>query len=390
MPILFLSDAPDLNTGLARISRDLAIRLSGEPAFRVGFLGLHGTGSRSLPFPQYHIQESSGLWGETTLDKAWDDFAGAEKGVIFTIWDISRTGWIAQPSWLPPKTPIVEWLSKRRSSFQLWGYFPVDASGPGGRFTFKAAQAYQGYDRRLWYSHGAFEAAARSLPDTRADRWIPHGLDLSVFKPTPRGEARKRFHPRVSDHDFLLGCVATNQPRKDFGLLFETAYLLREALGGQFHLWLHTDLEVRYWNLHALIADYQMGNHCTITTHEASDEEMARLYSACNATIAPGLGEGFGYPIVESLACGVPVAHVGYAGGAELIHNKEWLVNPIGWRLEGQWNSQRPFVRPQDFAEVLLKMGDQRAEGCREMVEHLSWERLWPAVWRKWFLGGVT
>ena len=42
---MFLSDAPDLPTGLARISRDLAIRLSGEPAFRVGFLGLHGTGN---------------------------------------------------------------------------------------------------------------------------------------------------------------------------------------------------------------------------------------------------------------------------------------------------------------------------------------------------------
>ncbi len=85
--------------------------------------------------------------------------------------------------------------------------------------------------------------------------------------------------------------------------------------------------------------------------------------------MAPGLGEGFGYPIVESLACGTPVAHVRYGGGAELIHNQEWLVNPIGWRLEGQHNNQRPFVKPQDFAEIILKMGDQRAEGCRGEVE---------------------
>jgi glycosyltransferase involved in cell wall biosynthesis len=389
-PILFMSDAPDSVTGLGRISRDLAIRLSGEPAFRVGFLGLHGTGTRTLPFPQYHIQAESGLWGETTLDKAWDDFAGNERGIIFTIWDISRTEWIARPTeWLPDNIPIREWLKKRRESFKLWGYFPTDAIGPGGRFTFKATQAYQGYDRRLWYSRGALEAARRSLPDTRSDDWLPHGLDLSVFKPIPRGEARKIFDPRVREHDFLLGAVATNQPRKDFGLLFETAYILREALGGQFHLWLHTDLEVRYWDVHALVADYVMGQHCTVTTHEAPDEEMALRYSACNATMAPGLGEGFGYPIVESLACGIPVVHVDYAGGAEHIYNEDWRIKPIGWRLEGQHNSQRPFVKPQDFAEALLKMGDQRVEVCRAMISHLDWERLWPAVWRKWFLGGL-
>jgi len=92
---------------------------------------------------------------------------------------------------------------------------------------------------------------------------------------------------------------------------------------------------------------------------------------------------------VESLACGTPVTHVRYAGGAELIRNQDWLVSPLGWRLEGQHNAQRPLVKPQDFAEVLLKMGDQRAEDCREMASHLDWGRLWPAVWRKWFLGGL-
>lgn len=37
------------------------------------------------------------------------------------------------------------------------------------------------------------------------------------------------------------------------------------------------------------------------------DEEMPGMYAACQALIFPSLGEGFGLPVIEAMACGTPV-----------------------------------------------------------------------------------
>jgi glycosyltransferase involved in cell wall biosynthesis len=37
------------------------------------------------------------------------------------------------------------------------------------------------------------------------------------------------------------------------------------------------------------------------------DEDMPPIYAACEALIFPSLGEGFGLPVIEAMACGTPV-----------------------------------------------------------------------------------
>src|SRR5574342_263773 len=95
-PILFFGDSPDLRSGLGRVGRDLASLCATLPQLRVGFLGRAGAGSRQLPFAQYNFPESA-QWGEDYIEHAWRDFAGNDRGVIFTIWDPSRLTWFGNP-----------------------------------------------------------------------------------------------------------------------------------------------------------------------------------------------------------------------------------------------------------------------------------------------------
>jgi len=121
-----------------------------------------------------------------------------------------------------------------------------------------------------------------------------------------------------------------------------------------------------------------------------TDKSMSYMYSACDVTMLPSLGEGFGYPIVESLACGTPCVHGNYAGGAELIPNQSWLVDPITYRYETRNNCKRPVFNPQDWADAAFRIlqEEKPAEFCRASVQYLDWKVLKEA-WVKWFKGGL-
>ena len=379
IPIFFYGDSPDLRGGLSRIGRDLAVLTSTLPEFRVGYFGRGGHGSRQLPFAQYNFSEYD-QWGEMLLQKTWEDFSSGINGVILSIWDASRLTWFGAPR--PEGIPkgMYEFLTS--GTFQRWGYFPVDATSPTGGLSFLGAQTLKGYNRVLAYTK--FGA------DVLQSNWIPHGINMDKFQ--PRGKTAGRLALGINQKDRLVGCVMTNQQRKDWGLAFAAINEVRKSTKAKF--WVHVDVLERShaWSIPALITDFNAGDWVKVTFSGAyNDEELSHFYSACDLTILPSLGEGFGYPVVESLACGVPVVTGNYAGSAELIVNKQCLVEPAAWRLESLGNCIRPVYDPAIFAEVVLEVLSQKADStfCRTSVEHLDWKRLWPGCWKKWLLGGL-
>lgn len=396
IPFLFYSDSPEQPTGLSRIGRDLATFLSRSPLVRVGYLGYQGMGSRQLPFPQYNFQRPAGQWGEDVLEKVWYDFAGREAGIIFTIWDATRLTWYARPDLLDSNYASLKRFLERRH-FQRWGYFPIDATGPHDRLTGIAGSALLGFDRLLAYTPWAKGLIERTIGHEEAQardlQWLPHGLNLSTFQPRDKSKGREMLDASLTDDDYLIGCVMTNQARKDWGLFFTTAAVLRSKIK-RLRLWCHVHTPLHLWSLPALMRDYGLED-ITIVTTEASDEQMAHYYSACDLTLLPSMGEGFGYPIFESLACGVPCVHGDYAGGADLMRTcglEKWLVPPAAWRLETQFNCLRPVYRPEDWVEKVIEAGPtivEPPEFWRAKVEHLGWDKLWSGVWLRWFEKGV-
>lgn len=348
------------------------------PEFRVGYAAKGGLGTASLPFPIYQIpHDPRAPWGESVIHIIAQDFFRGQQGVIFTIWDISRVGYIGWPHILADGVPSKPWLMSR--PFKLWGYFPVDCINAGNRIHHTFVEAYNRYDRKLFYTDWACRAAAGSGVGGDVD-WIPHGIQAG------NGD----LHGTRQD-TLLVGCVGTNQTRKDWGLTFSTVAWLKDKLGNC-NLWAHIDKEYvpGRWNLPSLSAQFGLQRNVAITT-ELSEQEMMNNYSNCDITIANGLGEGFGFPIAESLNCGTPVVHGDYAGAADWMRQarlENMLVKPVAFRLESEFGSVRPVYRPEDFGEKILEVLGISREKCREAVEHLHWDKLWP-VWEKWFRKGL-
>ena len=388
IPILFLGDSPDLSGGLSRIGRDLACNLTHIPQFRVGYLGRDGFGSRKLPFMQYNYDNTRWQWGEQILPRVWEDFAGDEKGIIFTVWDASRLFWFGCPHYMenPGDEALKSFLTS--GQFQRWGYFAIDSTGPHDKLTALSRETLLGYDRILAYT--SWGSGVMSNTVERECEWIPHGINLNIFEPKDKKAARMAMG--FKDSDLVIGFVGTNQPRKDWGLFFGAMSDIKKR-HDNLRLWCHIDVieKSQAWSIHALVNDFGFGEDVLVTQH-STDEELAYHYSGCDLTLLPSLGEGFGYPIVESLGCGTPIISGNYGGGAELVPHNGWLVEPREFRLETLHNCLRPVYRPEDWVDAveLAITGEHgfNREACRASVDHLDWKNLWP-VWEKWYLEGL-
>ena len=124
---------------------------------------------------------------------------------------------------------------------------------------------------------------------------------------------------------------------------------------------------------------------------ELDDRQMNALYRACHALVHPYRGEGFGLPIAEAMACGLPVIVTGFGAAMDFCDaERAWLIpaeveyfpdNLIG---ETETVSHPFWARPQrDAMESLMEQvyrnysqARERAESASRWVrENLTWAR---------------
>lgn len=394
-PLLIISDAPTAGTGLGRITKDLATRIAAnlQDVYRVATFGGGGQYSRHLSFPQYDWQQNDEFVMHE-LPEVWQDFAGDEKGIVLTIWDASRLLWFARPDTCAyPR--LKQFLQTTR--LRKWGYFPIDATGPNDKLTGILAHTISAYDRVLCYSKWAANIVDRTLAYQQdTTQHLPHGIDTSVFKPRHRHTARHGFGERlgakqfgIPDDALAIGIVATNQPRKDFGLGVSTVTEL--AKKRKVFLWVHTDRLENHWSIPALLNDFRITKSAVVSCGNLSDEAMSWCYSAMDVTLGIGLGEGFGYPIFESLACGTPCIHGHYGGAVEHLPLL-FLVRVPGevkgcFRMEGPYNCVRPVFDPFEWAENVNYVADKGIK--TQLPDYLDWNNLWPR-WEEWLRKGIA
>ena len=245
----------------------------------------------------------------------------------------------------------------------------------------------------LAYTQYGAAVLGRVLAADHPVHHLPHGIDATIWKPSMTEPQHTRaldlLGPYAQQAQALIGCVATNQARKDLGLVFAAMRILREDLQVKAHLWLHIDQQIgEAWSVPQLHEDYRLGQALSVT-QDLRDEELAALYALCKVTVAPGRGEGFGYPILESQYCGTPVLHVDYAGGAEFVRGPDRLYTDH-LRPEGSYNILRPVLEPSPLAYRLAAHihGDLRWPGMNDAAQACEWTTLWPR-WRAWIQEGL-
>lgn len=422
IPFLIYGDGPRLPSGLARIARDLLLRLTPE-AEELGIvvhqLGVDPPdGWHFQAWPFWGFQPDSRDQGREALGVIVEELQDryAQPPIVFMIMDPSRCYDLTRP-----RREGEAGVADIDANF--WGYFPLDSEDPHGRISGPAADAVWACTRVLGYGRYGSGVLQRTLsakaqeeyealrgrkgtarlaqiPAPRPVPYLPHGLDPSFHPGVPleaSGPGFAEWVAHLPSEAWVLGCVATNQARKDLSLLFASASILKQQ-GQAVGIWLHTDRLTNAWDIGSLALAFGLERaEVCISTAEVllSDAQLAARYGRSDVTLGVGLGEGYGYPLVESLACGTPVVHVDFAGGAELIPHPAWKVPPAAWRLESVYAVKRPVLAPQEVAAALVAAGGWKRQDrarceayCSGAVSYLAWDTLWPR-WRQWIRKGV-
>ena len=183
----------------------------------------------------------------------------------------------------------------------------------------------------------------------------------------------------LSEDAFLVGMVAANKgrnpSRKSFQQAFE-AFKLFHDTHDDAHLYLHTCPDPQMAdgeNLVRMLKTLDIpldrvgwANPYKVNFDPYTPTEMAGIYSAMDVLLNPAMGEGFGIPIVEAQACGVPVIVTDCTSMPELVGGG-WLVSHRRF-WTGHWSWQ--FVpEVEDIVDALNKCHAGGLPGRKERGE---------------------
>lgn len=158
--------------------------------------------------------------------------------------------------------------------------------------------------------------------------YIPHGIDTNTYAPcTP--EEKKEFRKKldVPQDAFIISCVAHNQQRKMMSRLLQ-AFTLFSRKNPDAYLFLHmSPIDQNGWNLPVLIKDFGIAERVLFTNKGAKqvgdlftpERELREFYCASDVHALSTGGEGFGVPLVEAMACGIPNVTTHYTTAEEFL-----------------------------------------------------------------------
>lgn len=156
-----------------------------------------------------------------------------------------------------------------------------------------------------------------------------------LFKPVADSSliqlTREKF--RLGKEPYILS-VGTLQPRKNYEMLFRAFHDVAKNLsikliivGGLGWMYDHIQAEIEALGLSGKV----------LLLGYVADSELPALYSGARLFVFPSLYEGFGLPVVEAMACGVPVLSSNASSLPEVAGTAALMLSPDdqeGWARE--------------------------------------------------------
>lgn len=166
---------------------------------------------------------------------------------------------------------------------------------------------------------------------------------------------------RVNTGDYFL-FVGTLEPRKNLSRLLAAWQLLDDVTRGNTRLVI---VGATGWMMSELLQSLKSSDTVDVLGH-VSDSALAELMHGAKALLYPSLYEGFGLPVAEAMANGIPLLTSNTGATAEIAEGAAALVDPTSVD-----DIHRGLVRLLTEPDLL----DELSARGRERSKSFSWER---------------
>lgn len=199
----------------------------------------------------------------------------------------------------------------------------------------------------------------------------PHPRFIRIESKTQNPKSKIKIEQEIKDfqHRYKLPeryilCVSTLEPGKNLVRLIQAFDLLIKGGLGQYGLVLVGDKGWLYKDIFNTIDRLGLKDRVIVTGH-VSDSDLVIFYNTAKVFVMPSVNEGFGLPVLEAMACGVPVVASNTSALPEVAADAALLVNP--YRVEELAEAINRIINSPSLQEDLIGKGLKRAQ-------EFSWE----------------
>lgn len=193
---------------------------------------------------------------------------------------------------------------------------------------------------------------------------IPEGVRTDHFSPQREDEVASVLQKYSVTQPYFF-FISTIQPRKNVvGLLEAFALLWAEVGNRNISLVLAGGHGHKFEEVETTIRRFGLGDKVRVLGR-VPDEDVPALFSGATASVYPSFVEGFGLPVLESMACGTPVVCSNTGALPEVGGDAALYVDP--YDVESIVQGLREALASDDMQTERIKKG-------LEHVKKFSWE----------------
>lgn len=301
---LWESNAPWAGTGYGQQTKHLlrALKAMGHEPQCFAFYGLHGG---KIQYDGYDVWPNSdyNTWGNDVINL---HIERSKVDAVVTLMDLFV---LDKDIWAKKSVPWAAWT-------------PIDSVGIGQVTQDMLAVV----DYPIAMSH--FGAQQMLEHDITPAAVIWHAVDCNIYKPMDKYECRQLLD--LDEDAYVIGMVMANKgDRKQYPLqLAAIKQWMDKNPDRKIQVYIHCEPTALMggWDMRELVKIVGLSGKVYATNQydssvvPAPEQFVAQIFNASDVVMNVSAGEGFGIPIVEAQACGVPVLTGAYTSMPELTH----------------------------------------------------------------------
>lgn len=394
--ILVAGDAA-VPTGFARVVEGIFKPLAA--AYEIHQLGTNYRGDpHGYDWKVYPAEIGGDRWGANRIAALVEKIRPALVFVVNDIW--VQHAYVKELGGLKDAPPVVL-------------YCPVD----GGPIGAENVEPLAGVARCVAYTEFGRAQLEEAAREQRAKDYsfnfpavdvIPHGVDTDIFHPletakgvTSRTHARELLFPGVPNIEgrFIVLNANRNQPRKRIDTTIRAFAIFARGKPAGVSLFLHMGVEDVGWNVVTLARRYGIEDRLLMsslnkTMQGVSQQQLNRVYNACDVGLNTSTAEGWGLPSFEHAATRAAQVVPRHSACEELWKDSAVMVEPAFKIINEKILTEGWLVTPESVAEALERFYNDR-EFLEEMSERAyrlatrgvyRWENIsarWDALFRE-------